>query len=183
MVCLARQVGTQGTSAGHRLNKRWASIEQAMGIDCPCGVHRVPKSQAILGHPSQICGFAFIHNASWRFCDTKMTYFMILLSDLWYFYDTSCKIIQNVSFFYPIIYQLFISTFCQKMILWYFFHKKLFTYEHILNGKSKKYLIWNLIDTSFASFAPHALNQWSPARSGIENRWPKGKAKVKGRSS
>mgnify|MGYP006386888833 CR=1 FL=1 len=29
----------------------------------------------------------------------------------------------------------------------------------------------------------HALNQRSPARSGIENRWPKGKAKVKGRSS
>ena len=28
----------------------------------------------------------------------------------------------------------------------------------------------------------HALNQRSPARSGIENRWPKGKAKVKGRS-
>ena len=100
--------------------------------------------------------------------------------DLWYFYDTSCKIIQNVSFLYLIIYQQFISTFYQKMILWYFFHKKLFTYEHILNGKSKKYLIWNLTDTSFASFAPHALNQRSPARSGIENRWPKGKAKVKG---
>ena len=29
----------------------------------------------------------------------------------------------------------------------------------------------------------HALSQRSPARSGIENRWPKGKAKVKGRSS
>ena len=28
----------------------------------------------------------------------------------------------------------------------------------------------------------HALNQRSPARSGIENRWSKGKAKVKGRS-
>ena len=26
------------------------------------------------------------------------------------------------------------------MILWYFFHKKLFSYEHMLNGKSKKYL-------------------------------------------
>ena len=33
------------------------------------------------------------------------------------------------------------------MILWYFFIKNLFTYEHMLNGKSKKYLIWNLIDT------------------------------------
>ena len=29
----------------------------------------------------------------------------------------------------------------------------------------------------------HALSQWSPARGGIENSWPKGKAKVKGRSS
>ena len=29
---------------------------------------------------------------------------------------------------------------------------------------------------------PCALNQRSPARSGIENRWPKGKAKVKGKS-
>ena len=26
----------------------------------------------------------------------------------------------------------------------------------------------------------HTLSQRSPARSGIENRWPKGKAKVKG---
>ena len=39
-----------------------------------------------------------------------------------------------------------------------------------------------IIDSSFASKPPHALNQRSPARSGIENRWPKGKAKVKGRS-
>ena len=29
----------------------------------------------------------------------------------------------------------------------------------------------------------HILSQRSPARSGIENSWPKGKAKVKGRSS
>ena len=29
----------------------------------------------------------------------------------------------------------------------------------------------------------HTLNQRSPARSGIENSWPKGKAKVKDESS
>ena len=54
-----------------------------------------------------------------------------------------------------------------------------------------KYLMFNfkftkaviLTNWSFVSFSPHALNQRSPARSGIENRWPKGKAKVKGRSS
>ena len=28
----------------------------------------------------------------------------------------------------------------------------------------------------------HTLSQRSPARSGIENSWPKGKAKVKGKS-
>ena len=37
---------------------------------------------------------------------------------------------------------------------WYFdtfFIKILFSYEHMLNGKSKKYLIWNLIDTKNTS--------------------------------
>ena len=29
----------------------------------------------------------------------------------------------------------------------------------------------------------HTLSQRSPVRSGIENSWPKGKAKVKGKSS
>ena len=37
--------------------------------------------------------------------------------------------------------------------------------------------------TPKSSLKQHALNQRSPARSGIENRWPKGKAKVEGRSS
>ena len=74
-------------------------------------------------------------------------FFMILLSDWWYFYDTSCKIIQNVSFFYLIICQLFTFTFSQENDTLTLFHKKLFSYEHILNDISKKYLIWNLIDT------------------------------------
>ena len=125
MVCLARQVGTQWTSDGHRLNKRRASIEQAMGIDCPCGVHRVPKSQAILGHTYGLAALLLcimLMTILWYLDDV----FMILLSDWWYFYDTSCKIIQNVSFFYLIIYQLFIFTFSQKMILWHFFIKNFF---------------------------------------------------------
>ena len=53
-------------------------------------------------------------------------FFMILLSDWWYFYDTSCKIIQNVSFFYLIICQLFIFTFSQKNDTLRLFHKKTF---------------------------------------------------------
>ena len=58
-----------------------------------------------------------------------------------HFYDTSCKIIQNVSFFYLIICQSFIFTFSKENDTLTLFHKKLFSYEHILNGKSKKYLI------------------------------------------
>ena len=68
--CKRPSGGLSCPSSGHSVNKRRASIEQAMGIDCPCGVHRVPKSQAIFGHSLQIGGFAFMHNASWRFCDT-----------------------------------------------------------------------------------------------------------------
>ena len=51
----------------------------------------------------------------------------------------------------------------------------------MFNFKSTKAVV--LTNWSFVIFSPHALNQRSPARSGIENRWPKGKAKVKGRSS
>ena len=39
---------------------------------------------------------------------------------------------------------------------------------------------WSYILIQVSQVSPHALNQRSPARSGIENRWPKGKAKVKG---
>ena len=37
--------------------------------------------------------------------------------------------------------------------------------------------------TCTVEITQHTLSQRSPARSGIENSWPKGKAKVKGRSS
>ena len=47
----------------------------------------------------------------------------------------------KVSFFYLIMCQLFIYMFSQKNDNLILFHKKLFTYEHMLNGKSKKYLI------------------------------------------
>ena len=43
-----------------------------------------------------------------------------------HFYDTSCKIIPNVSFFYLIICQLFIFTFSQKNDTLRLFHKKTF---------------------------------------------------------
>ena len=63
-IVLARQVGTRGPSDGHSGTKGWALRDQGMGIYCPCGVHRVPKSRTIFGHSLQISGFAFMHNAS-----------------------------------------------------------------------------------------------------------------------
>ena len=43
-------MGTQGPSDGHSGTKGWALRDQGTGIYCPCGVHIVPKSRAILGH-------------------------------------------------------------------------------------------------------------------------------------
>ena len=133
MVCLAHQVGTQWTSDGHQPNKRRALIARAVFTECP-------KVGRFLGTPCR--------SAALLLCIMAYDDFVILRwRFLWYFYDTSCKINEKVSFFYLIMCQLFIYMFSQRMILWHFFHKKLFTYEHMLNGKSKKYLIWNLVDT------------------------------------
>ena len=133
MGSLARQVGIDWTSDGHQQTKRWAFIAHAVCTVCP-------KVWRFLGTPRR--------SAALLLCIMPYDDFVILRwRFLWYFYDTSCKIFQNVSFFYLIIYQLFISVFSKRMILCHFFHKKLFSYEHMLNGKSKKYLIWNLIDT------------------------------------
>ena len=118
--------GMDWTSDGHRMNKRWALIARAVFTECP-------KVRRFLGTPCRSAALLLCimpHNdfviLRWHFLwyfyqinDTSM----ILL---WYFYDTSCKIIQNVSFFYLVICQLFIFTFSKKMILWHFFHKKLF---------------------------------------------------------
>ena len=133
-------MGIDRPSDGHQLNKRRAFIAHAVCTECP-------KVGRFLGTPWRSAALLLCIMPHDDFVILRWRFFMILLSDWWYFYDTSCKIIRNVSFFYLIIYQLFTSTFCQRMILWHFFHKKLFSYEHILNCKSKKYLIWNLIDT------------------------------------
>ena len=62
-------------------------------------------------------------------------------------------------------------------------HKRQMRSEKLLCCRAHGVTNIYIYGSSFASFAPHALHQRSPARSGIENRWPKGKAKVKGRSS
>ena len=102
--------GMDWTSVGHRMNKRWALIARAVFTECP-------KVRRFLGTPCR--------SAALLLCIMPHNDFVILRWHfLWYFYDTSCKINEKVSFFYLIIYQQFISTFSQKMILWHFFHKK-----------------------------------------------------------
>ena len=49
-----------------------------------------------------------------------------------------------------------------------------YEYHHIIKGLYTTCSSWHIDPCCFA------LNQRSPARNGIENRWPKGKAKVKG---
>ena len=120
-------MGIDRPSDGHQLNKRRAFIAHAVCTECP-------KTGRFLGTPCRSAALLLCimpHDdfviLRWRYLwyfyqiyDTSIR-FMILLSDLWYFYDTSCKIFQNVSFFYLIIYQLFISAFSKRMILWHFF--------------------------------------------------------------
>ena len=110
-------------SSGHSWTKRWASTEQATGTHCPCGVHRVPKRWAIFGHLLQVGGFAIMHDASWLSCSNWMTF-------LWYFYDTSMILPVRKSKTYHSSISLCISYLslysANKMILWYFLHKKLY---------------------------------------------------------
>ena len=145
--CQRPSGGQSCPSSGHSGTKRWASTDQAMGISWTSVGHRQTKGRAFIAHA--VCTEC---PKVWRFLGTPRRSAALLLCImphddfvilrwrfLWYFYqiyDTSCKIFQNVSFFYLIIYQLFISVFSKRMILWHFFHKKLFSYEHMLNGKS-----------------------------------------------
>ena len=154
MVCLARQVGTQGTSDGHRLNKRRASTEQALGIDWTSVGHRLNKRWAFIAHAVCIecpkvwkfLGTPYRSAAlllcimphddfvilRWRFYDTSIR-FMILP---WYFLWDNSKCIILLSYYMSVIY-LYVQQ--RKWYFDTFFIKKLFTYEHMLNGKSKKY--------------------------------------------
>ena len=140
-------MGIAWTSDGHRLNKRWAFIAHAVCTESP-------KVGNFLGTP--------YWSVALLLCIMAHDDFVILRwCFLWYFYqinDTSMILLVRKFKMYHSSILLYVSYLpLRSAKKWYFdtfFIKKLFTYEHILNGKSKKYLIWNLIDTSFAS-KPH----------------------------
>ena len=133
--------GIERTSNGHSLPVQRASSAQSVGrfLGTSC------KSAASLLCMMLYDDFVMV---LWWFGDTSMPI-------SWYFYpfyDTSmrlfCKIIRKVSFSYLIIYQIFKSVFSRKNeTLRLFFTKKLFSCAYKKDDRSKKYLIWNLIDT------------------------------------
>ena len=122
--CHRPSSGLSCPSNGHSGTKRWASTDQALGTCCPCGEHRVPKRLAIfwaLLVRSAVLLLRMPHDVFamlwWRF--------------LWYFYhiyDTSMILLitqfkmYHSSILLHISYLFLYSV--EKMILWYFFHKK-----------------------------------------------------------
>ena len=153
-VC-ARQVGTQGPSVGHRQTKLRALIARIVGIE-------YPKRRTIFGHFMRLGGFDFMMMLysnfvilRWRFCDAFWRFCDASMPISWYFYhiyDTLmilfCKIIRKVPFIYIIIYQILTLVFNQKDdTLRLFSRKNFFSCAYKLDGKSEKYLIWNLIDS------------------------------------
>ena len=141
---------------------KWALRDQVMGIDRPSYGHSLPVLRVSSTQSKSLnLGTSCEYSAS-HLCMILYDVFAMLYGDfvilrwrfLWYFYqfyDTlmillvkelekhhSC-ILLHIRYLYRNPHK--------KMILWYFFHKKLFSCAHKLDGKSKKYLIWNLIDT------------------------------------
>ena len=109
-------------SSGHSWTKRWASTEQATGTHRPSVGHRQNKRRALIARAvctecpnvGQFLGTSY-RSAALLLCMMPHDYLVVIeWRFLWYFYDTSCKIIQNVSFFYLIMYQLFVSVFSQQ---------------------------------------------------------------------
>ena len=122
MVCQRPLIGVYPCpSSGHSGIKCRASTEQAMGTHCPYRGQWVPKvsddfGALLAGRRLWLYVWCFM-TILWCFmaiCDASMEIFMILLSILWYFNDTFCKVIRKVSFFYLVVYLVFISKFGRK---------------------------------------------------------------------
>ena len=79
----------------------WVRMPEALGKDTQGSWAQMPIASGISGHYSLIYSTywatTFLVNA-W-FLHASTLEFMILLCDLWYFYDTFCKINRKVSFF------------------------------------------------------------------------------------
>lgn len=142
---------------------KWALRDQVSGIERTSNGHSLPVLQ--VSSTQSVGRFlgTFYRSAASLLCMMLYEDFVMLLCWFgdttmpisWYFYhiyDTSmilfCKIIRKVSFLYIIIYQIITLAFNQKDdTLRLFSRKNFFSCAYKLDGKSKMYLIWNLIDS------------------------------------
>ena len=101
--------------SGLSLPVKWALRDQVSGIGRTSNGQSLPVRRAL---SAQSVGY-FLGTS----CGSAASLLcMILYGDfvmlqwrfLWYFYDTFCKVIRKVSFFYLIVYQMFISEFSRK---------------------------------------------------------------------
>ena len=152
--CLRPSGGLSCPSSGHSGTKRWALRDQAMGINWTSDGHQLNKRRAFIAHavciecpkvgrflgtPCRSAALLLCIMPPDDFMILRWRFFMILLSDLWYFYDTSMILLVRYFKMYHSSILLYISylSLCSAKG-WYFdtfFIKKLFTYEHMLNGK------------------------------------------------
>ena len=120
--CKSPSGGLSCPSSGHSGNKRWASIEQALGIDWTSLGHRLNKRWAFIAHAvctecpkaGKFLGTPYRSAAlllcimphddfvilRWRFYDTSIR-FMILP---WYFLLDNSKCIILLSYYMSVIY-------------------------------------------------------------------------------
>lgn len=148
--------------SGHLETTKWALRDQASGIDRPWNGHSLPILRALSAQSFRRFLGTSCGSATSLLCIMLYDDFVMLLGCFcdnfmpisWYFYqfyDTlMILLVKELKKHHSCILlhiRLLYRNPHKKMILWYFFHKKLFSCAHKLDGKSKKYLIWNLIDT------------------------------------
>ena len=142
---------------------KWALRDQVSGIERTSNGHSLPVLQVSSAQSVGRFLGTSCESAASLLCMMLYEDFVMLLCwfgdttmpILWYFYhiyDTSmilfCKTIRKVSFLYIIMYQAITPVFNQKDdTLRLFSRKNFFSCAYKLDGKSKKYLIWNLIDS------------------------------------
>ena len=128
-------MGTQGPSVGHQQTKRWASTDQALGINRPSVGHLLPVRWAQSAQTSGDFWALLVRSVVLLLRMPHDVFAMLWWRFLWYFYhiyDTSMILLitqfkmYHSSILLHISYLFLYSV--EKMILWYFFHKKTFSY-------------------------------------------------------
>lgn len=128
---------------------RWSISAHQVGTRCPYCGRRVPKAS---GDFWALLASRRPRYYTWCFMTISWWYYDDLVILLCQFHDTSmrhfCKIIRKYHSSIFLYIRYLNKSLGEKMRLWDFFHAKTFICAYKKDCKSKKYLIWNLIDTS-----------------------------------